>query len=124
MARVTATEVREIITTALTDAQIDAFAAAATLIIDRYATQCTTAGTATLKEIERQTVAHMISGAGTQGSGQRIASRTFGNSSISYQGSSSSLDFSSSQYGQTAMMLDPCGILADFGKPRASACLL
>lgn len=124
MARVTVEEVREIITTSMGDAQVSAFIESATLIVDDYATQCTKAGVTVLKEIERQLAAHIISGTGTQGNGQRITSRGFGDSSVSYQQSKTGLDFAGSQYGQTAMMLDPCGVLANMGKPVATARLL
>lgn len=114
MARVTATEVREIVTTSLTDAQIDAFIASATLIVDRYSAECSDADTATLKEIERQLTAHMLTASDKS---QRLASRKFGDSSASYF-TQSGLNLDSSQYGQNVKMLDPCGILADYGKRR------
>lgn len=120
MARVTATEVREIVTTSLSDAQIDAFIASSTLIVDRYATQCSEADAATLKEIERQLTAHMLSASDAS---QRMASRKFGDSSENYF-TQSGLNLDSSQYGQNVKMLDPCGILADYGKRRGFVRLL
>lgn len=114
VARVTATEVREIITTSLTDANIDAFIASATLVVDRYSAECSEADAATLFEIERQLTAHMLSASDVD---QRLSSRKFGDSSQNYF-TQSGLNLDSSQYGQNVKMLDPCGILADYGKRR------
>ncbi len=114
MPRVTATEVREIITSNLTDPQIDAFIASATIIVDRYSAQCSEADAATLKEIERHLTAHMMAASDKS---QRLSGRKFGDSSESYF-TQSGLNLDSSQYGQNVKMLDPCGILADYGKRR------
>lgn len=114
MARVDADSVKEIITTSLTDPQITAFIESATLVVDRYSTQCDLVSDAELVEIERQLTAHMMAAADKS---TRLASRKFGDSSQSYF-TQSGLDLDSTQYGQNIKLLDPCGILADYGKRR------
>lgn len=114
MTRVTVSEVKEIINTSLTDPQITAFIASATLVVDRYSLECELADDATLKEIERQLTAHMMA-AGDNAT--RLSSRKFGDSSQSYF-TQSGLDLDSTQYGQNVKMLDPCGAMANYGKRR------
>ena len=69
-------------------------------------------GEAILTEIERWLTAHLISV--TQ---ERMAAKErVGDAEVEYLGKASAIGLNSTPYGQTAMMLDTCGGLANLGK--------
>lgn len=109
MPRTTATEVKAILTTSLTDAQVDVYIDIANQIVTDNVT-CGL-GDAALEEIERWLTAHLI--AFTR---SRMAkSEKIGEASITYNGVfGSGLD--ATPYGQTVKLLDTCGSLANMGK--------
>jgi len=102
MARVTDTEVFEIISTTLTD--IDTFIDQANLIVTAYL-EDTGLSDAVLKEIERNVAAHLLSARDP-----RVKSEKVDVLSQSYTGTFGS-GLSSTAYGQAAMLLDSTGIL-------------
>ena len=112
MARVTDSEVREIITTSITP--LTAYITAANLIINRYATACALATAAELKEMERWLTAHLI--AGSDKSTEKT-SESIGSVSASYaSGAVSGAGLLTSSYGQRVVLLDPCGIILKLGQ--------
>ena len=111
--RVTATEVKEIFDTTLSDAQLDTFILAANLVVTE---KLSTSGlsTAMLKEIERWLSAHLAAIRDQMPSQEKI-----GDASVRYQGETGmGLRFTS--YGQQVMLLDTTGTLANsLGKKGA-----
>ena len=105
MPRVTATEVRVIITTALLDAAIDAYIAIANPMVTNTVTCGLSA--AVLKEIERWLTAHLISI--TQ---ERITTEEkLGEATVKYaQGGKTQT------YWDMVLFLDTCGGFANLGK--------
>lgn len=123
MARTTVTEVREIITTDLTDAQVTTWINIANTIVTANVT-CGLSD-AVLEEIERQLTAHFISLLPTSegsGVGLPIKSEKLGDASVSYDVSmfTQGGTMGSTVYGKTALMLDTCGGLAAMGKRKIS----
>jgi hypothetical protein len=111
--RVSATEVRVIITTALEDADIDAYIALANTMVTNTVT-CGLAA-ATLKEIERWLTAHLISV-----TKQRMTTdEKLGEASVKYAGVYGE-GLKSTSYGQMVLELDTCGSFAKLGKKAAS----
>lgn len=119
--RVDADAVRGVITTSLTDAQIDNWIAIASNVIDRYSLICTAAPDATLVLLEKLLTAHYISA--TVDRSKSVTQKSFGDSSESYM-SASGEGLKATPYGQQLLMLDPCGLLMDFTKKRAFSRLL
>jgi hypothetical protein len=113
MARVTATEVKEImLDTALTDAQIGVFIAVATDMVDDLDSD-TTLGESRLALIERWLTAHLIAS-----TIERMGTREkVGDAEITYMGEFGQ-NLSSTPYGQTAAMLDTSGTLKALGKKK------
>jgi hypothetical protein len=112
-ARVNSGEVREIITTSLTDPAIDAYIAIANPMVTNTVT-CGL-GATTLKEIERWLTAHLI--AITK---ERTATEEkLGEASIKYAGVFGE-GLKSTSYGQMVLQLDTCGGFANLGKKAAS----
>lgn len=112
----TADDVRAIITTSLTDPQITAIIADATLIAENcIASFDGTRQAAILKYL----AAHLISGIKNQGGGA-LTSESLGDASRSYATGSFGKQLESTGYGQAALQLDPNGCLARLGKARAS----
>ena len=111
--RVTATEVRVIITTSLLDAAIDAYIAVANPMVTNTVTCGLSA--AILKEIERWLTAHLI--AITK---ERTAIvEKLGDAQITYAGTFGE-GMSSTPYGQMVLQLDTCGSFANVGKKAIS----
>ena len=113
MARVTATEVRVIITTSLLDAAIESLIEIANAMVTNTVT-CGLAA-ATLKEIERWLTAHLISI--TQE--RETTEEKLGEATVKYAGVYGE-GLKSSRYGQMVLTLDTCGGFANLGKKAAS----
>lgn len=132
--RVTSTDVKEILVTALTGSQLDPFITVANLIVTEKLGD-SGLGDALLKEIERWLSAHFIyvsnpsySSINKNARGTVISER-IGDTSISYSDISQSKNInlgllSSTVYGQQAITMDLTGILANLGKKRASVNVL
>lgn len=110
--RVTATEVRVIITTSLLDADIDSFIAIANVMVTNTVT-CGLAA-ATLKEIERWLTAHLI----TITKERETTEEKLGEASVKYAGVYGE-GLKSSRYGKMVLILDTCGGFANLGKRAA-----
>ena len=108
-ARVTATEVRVIIETALLDAAIEAYIAVANPMVTNTVTCGLSASI--LKEIERWLTAHLI--AITKD--RTTTEEKLGEASVKYSGRFGE-GLKSTSYGQTVLMLDTCGSFAKLGK--------
>jgi hypothetical protein len=121
MARVSVADVRAVLETSLTDAQVTTWIDIASNVIDRYATICTSASDATLAILEKLLTAHYI--VATVDRSKTVTSRSFGDSSESYM-SAGGEGLKASPYGQQLLMADPCGRLQDFTKPSAYSRLL
>ena len=107
--RTSADEVKAIITTSLTDDQVDVFIDVASQLVTDNVT-CGL-GEAALREIERWLAAHLIA----MTRSRMAKTEKIGEASITYNGVfGSGLD--STPYGQTVKMLDTCGSLANLGK--------
>lgn len=121
MARVNASELREIFETDLSATRLDAFIGAANKVVnDRLSGRGIASDT--LKEIERFVAAHMASV-----SDPRVTKETVGPVSATFEArvrSDSRQGLEMTFYGQQAMMLDPTGQLAQAGKRVASATAL
>jgi hypothetical protein len=112
--RVTATEVKEIINTSLTDAQVTPYITSANVYVNARLVN-TTLAEDTLKEIERWMTAHMI--AVTR---ERMAeSEEAGGAKIVYVGEFGE-GLKSTSYGQMCISLDTSGLLAAEGKKKIS----
>lgn len=110
MARVTSSEVKEILNTTLT---LDAFITAANLIVtDHLGTSGLSAER--LKEIERWLTAHF---AVVRDVDENVMSKSTGDASVSIMGKSG-LGLDGSRYGQQVKLLDSTGRLSDLGKTR------
>jgi len=121
MARATVSDVREILSTALTDPEVAAWIDIASAVIDSYSLQCKKAGTSLLLIMEKLLAAHYIS-ATVDRSGS-VTQRSIGDASETYM-SMSGEGIKATTYGQQLLMLDPCGVLVDMGKRRAKSVLL
>lgn len=104
MARVTEAEVLEIIDTKLVAGEIDPFINTANLMVTNYISG-EGLGDETLKEIEKYLSAHYLSCRD-----QRVKSEKLDTVSYNYTGSFGE-GLKSTQYGQTAIMLDTSGTL-------------
>jgi hypothetical protein len=117
-ARVTATEVKEIIDTSLSDAIVTAHIDIATLVVDRVeendAEACHTS--ASLAKLELLLSAHFV-----DFRENRISSDKIGDGAESIRNPGVLLKgLESTWYGQSALILDCTGTLANFGKLKAS----
>lgn len=115
-----AEDVRVVISTSLTDDQIDDLVAE--LAIEGSAVyECLNAlsSDALQKAILRWLAAHFINTIKTAGGGA-IVSDKLGDASRSYHAGGLGKELRSSAYGQRALELDPNGCLARIGKPKAS----
>lgn len=121
MARVSVADVREILTTNLTDPQIQSWIDIASPVIDRYAAICTIASDSILFNLELLLTAHFITA--TVDRSKTVTSRSFGDSSESYMANGGE-GLMATPYGQQLTMLDPCGVIGDLTKPRAYSKLL
>lgn len=118
-ARVTATEVKAILSSRvsarLSDATVNSFIAGATLLVDNAIGSATDLSDDLKKEIERWFTAHMISC-----SIERMAeSEGADGTSIKYTGRYGK-GLESTPYGQTVISLDATGRMAALGKQAAS----
>ena len=110
MARTTATEVKQIIETDLSDAIVNAYIAGATELVTQALGTDTTLSTALLEEIERWLTAHMISITRER----QLKSGEAGGAKAVYFGmDGSGLD--ASTYGQMVKTLDSTGKMAALG---------
>ena len=111
-ARVTATEVKQIIETDFADTIVDAFIAGATALVDD-ALISSGLSTALMKEIERWVSAHLVANRERQ-----IKKAGAGSASVEYIGVFE-MGLNGTQYGQTAMALDTTGALASLSLKKA-----
>jgi hypothetical protein len=111
MARVTATEVKGIIDTDLTDDAVNIYITSANVMVDNV---LSTSDTPILKEIERWLTAHMIASTKER----QAKSEEAGGAKINYAGYYGDM-LSSTSYGQQVMMLDVSGKFANLGKKAA-----
>ena len=114
-ARVTATEVKEIISTSLSDAIVNAYIAAATAMVDEVVGDSTALGDDLKKEIERWLAAHMIATTRERMGAEEGA----GGAYIKYTGEYGQ-NLSSSPYGQMVLTLDSTGYFASLGRKAAT----
>lgn len=113
MARVTASEVKEIMPDlSMEDTQVLPFINAANVVINKVFADDVAVGTDLLKEIERWFTAHMI--ASTPFYRQAFRERV-GEADIIYTGEFKQ-DLSSTPYGQMVKTLDTTGKMANMGK--------
>lgn len=110
MARVTATEVKGIIDTDLTDAAVEVYITSANVMVDSV---LGTGTTDLLKEVERWLSAHMI--AITKERQEKSVEA--GGASVNYSGRFGDM-LQSTTYGQTVLMLDITGKFANLGGHR------
>lgn len=116
MARVTATEVKQIISTDLSDTIVDVFIDSANLIVTEFVGSNTDLSSDQRKEIERWLTAHLI--ACTRD--QKPQSERGGDAQITYQGRTGQ-GLMATFYGQQVTLLDTTGTLANsLGKKKAS----
>lgn len=112
-ARTTTTAVELIISTTLTDPQIQAFIDTATLIVDANLLD-KGLSTDLLTQIETWLAAHLLSMRD-----QRTSERRIGDVWFTYQGQTG-LGLDATLYGQQVKLLDTSGTLASLGKRRAT----
>lgn len=109
---VTIDDVKLIIDTSLTDAQITPFLAmATTLVTDKLASQTCLSDDAK-DQIEALLAAHFLSMRD-----QRVSSEKVGDASFTYQGQTG-MGLKSTFYGQQAIALDCSGVLEGLGKVK------
>lgn len=113
MARVTASEVLEIMNTQLTEDQLAPFIKSANLTVTSILGESTVLSEDQLTEIERWLAAHFASVLDPLPVREII-----GEAEASYQGKFG-MQLQSTTYGQTAMSLDITGSLANLGKTKA-----
>lgn len=111
--RCTATEVKEIIDTALIESQISPFITAANLTVTAMLTESGLSVTQ-LKEIERWLAAHFVAIRDP-----RISRERTGEAEATYHGKSD-MGLDHTPYGQQVKLLDTTGALANLGKRKAS----
>jgi hypothetical protein len=116
-ARVTATEVKEIMDNCTaTDITVDAFITAGTLLIDNVFAEDTSIGDDLLKEIERWFVAHMLASTISR----QTSREKLGDADFTYTGKWGE-NLKSTSYGQMVLTLDFTGKMsANTGKQEAS----
>ncbi len=116
MARVTEADVKQIITTTLDP--IDNFIETAHIIVNANLANNPSCALSEdeLKQIELYLSAHLI--ALTDGTSRQALSEKLGDASVGYGGAFGE-NLSYTQYGQTAKMLDRCGVLVNLGKQAA-----
>ena len=116
MARVTATEVKEIMDNCtVTDAIVTVMIGAATEVIDQVFEDDSDIGDTLLKEIERWFTAHMLASTlHRMGSEEKL-----GDAQIKYTGKWGE-NLSSTPYGQMVLTLDTTGKMSRMGKKAAT----
>lgn len=116
VAKPTASDVRVVITTKLTDDQINVIISDASLLARRCLLPL---DSETQTAMLRWLAAHMIAVVKNQGGGG-VTSRSLGDASKSFSTAGFGDRLGSTSYGQNALMLDPNGCLARLGRARAS----
>ena len=111
--RTTATSVKLIIDTSLTDPEIEAFIGSASVLIDAALVD-SGLGEDLLENIEMWLTAHMIASTRER----QAKSESAGGASITYQGETG-LGLNSTMYGQQVLMLDTSGSFAGLGGKTA-----
>lgn len=115
MARVTATEVKEVMDNCtVTDAIVNVFIAAGELLIDKVFTDDTVLGADILKEVERFFVAHLVA----MTKSRVTTEEKLGEAAVKYAGKFG-MNLDATPYGQIAKQLDTTGKLASIGKQVA-----
>jgi hypothetical protein len=116
MARITSDEVKEImLSSALTNDQIDPFILSAHLYVNRVYTGNSTLKEIELKEIERWFTAHMIASSVEL----TTTDEKIGDASVTYAGKFGK-GLESTRYGQMVLQLDTTGLMANTGAKQAS----
>lgn len=117
MARVLASEVKEILDTDLSDVIVGTFITAANITVTKFLGTSTVLSSVQLKEIERWFSAHLIACTREQ---QAQAEEVAGETNIKYQGKTG-MGLDSTLYGQQVKVLDTSGVLAaNLGKKKAT----
>jgi len=113
MARVTASEVKEIMSGCTTpDSIVDVFITAATEVVDKIFSGDTTMSVTLLKEVERWLTAHMIS---CTPYFRATTDEKLGDASVKYAGQFTT-GLNSTSYGQMVLTLDISGKMSSLGK--------
>ena len=115
MARTTATAVKQILETDLTDTELEAFISGATEVVTEVIGSDTSLSGDLKTEIERWLTAHMIASTREQ----QLSEAEAGPASAKFQGKTG-LGLDSTMYGQTVKMLDATGKFAALGGKMAS----
>lgn len=117
MARVTATEVRQIIIlqSDITDTQVDVFINQANLFVTSVFSGDTTVSADILKEIERNISAHFL-----HALDPREEEKTINKARSKYSGQYG-MRLEATTYGQNALLLDPTGKLAEASTRRRAS---
>jgi len=115
MARTTATAVKQIIDTDLTDTEIEAFIAGATEVVTEIVGSDTSLSSDLKTEIERWLTAHMIASTREQ----QLSKAKAGPAEATFQGKTG-LGLDGTMYGQTVKVLDTTGKFAALGGKGAS----
>lgn len=113
--RTSATEVKQIIDTDLSDPVVDAYIAAATALVDEVYEGDSSISDALQEEVERWLTAHLIAATRER----QLASASAGPASVKYQGVTGK-GLESTLYGQMVITLDSTGRFASLGLKRAS----
>ena len=116
MARVTATEVKEIMDNCtVSDPIVETMIGAATEVVDQAFANDTTIGTTLLKEIERWFTAHMLAST----LHRQASEEKLDDAAVKYTGQWGK-NLESTSYGQMVLTLDTSGKMAKLGKRSAS----
>lgn len=110
--RVTTDEVKEIISTTLTDCTPQI--AAANMVVDKHLSSNSNFSTNDLKEIERWLAAHFVSIYDPE-----VKSEKIGDAQISFNMGKLGEGLKYTKWGQQALLLDHSGVLAEIGLLRA-----
>jgi hypothetical protein len=108
MARVNVTQVKDIISTSLSDASIKACITAANILVDE---KISGLGEDQLKEIERWLAAHFVAV-----QDPKVVSEKIGSASATYEATKLGEMLRATSYGQQAILLDTTGTLEGLGK--------
>lgn len=113
--RVTATEVKEIISTSLEDLALAAFITAANLTVTEKLTSNDVLSDDQLKEIERWLSAHFLAMSNKDLQARDANEEENLDASIKYAGKTG-LNLDATRFGQVAKAIDASGILAEIGQ--------
>ena len=123
MPRVTATEVKEIISTKLSGSQLDPFITIANQMVTSLLAAKTSLTDEIRKEIERWLSAHYVAIYENMEAGRGVISFS-GIGGAGNKGTFSSVGIKNTTYGQTAIELDITGTLATIGRQSASISII